>query len=111
MSDSAPGKVVVSRFRSRPGCRDAVIEIFGWHCAATHDEPGVLVFALHQEQDDPDAFVAVEAYRSAEDLAIHKETPHYRRALSLLPDLITGRPESTICTPRPLGDPKKGTVD
>jgi quinol monooxygenase YgiN len=110
MSDTVPGRVVVSRFRSKPGCRDAVAEIFEWHCAATHGEPGVLVFALHQEQDDPDAFVAVEAYRGTEDLAAHKETPHYRRALALLPDLITGRPESTIYTPLPLGDAEKGTV-
>lgn len=41
-------------------------------------EPGVARFDVVQEQDDPTRFVLVEAYRSAEGAAAHKETGHYQ---------------------------------
>ncbi len=41
-------------------------------------EPGVAAFDVVQRQDDPTCFVLVEAYRSAEAPAAHKETRHYQ---------------------------------
>jgi autoinducer 2-degrading protein len=41
-------------------------------------EPGVAGFDVVQQQDDPSRFVLVEAYRSPEAPAAHKETRHYR---------------------------------
>ena len=40
-------------------------------------EPGVARFDVAQRTDDPARFVLVEAYRSVEATAAHKETPHY----------------------------------
>lgn len=40
-------------------------------------EPGVARFDVVQQSDDPTRFVLVEAYRTAEDAACHKETAHY----------------------------------
>jgi quinol monooxygenase YgiN len=40
-------------------------------------EPGIARFDLAQQQDDPTRFVLVEAYRTAEAPAAHKETRHY----------------------------------
>jgi (4S)-4-hydroxy-5-phosphonooxypentane-2,3-dione isomerase len=40
-------------------------------------EPGVARFDFVQRQDDPTRFVFVEAYRTAEAPAAHKETKHY----------------------------------
>jgi quinol monooxygenase YgiN len=42
------------------------------------DEPGVARFDVVQQEDDPTRFVLVEAYRSAEGAAAHKETSHYQ---------------------------------
>jgi len=42
-------------------------------------EPGVARFDVLQQQDDPQRFVLVEVYRTAEDPARHKETAHYRK--------------------------------
>ncbi|MBN1506473.1 MAG: antibiotic biosynthesis monooxygenase [Sedimentisphaerales bacterium] len=42
-------------------------------------EPGVARFDVIQQQDDPTRFVLVEAYRTADDPARHKETPHYKK--------------------------------
>jgi quinol monooxygenase YgiN len=41
-------------------------------------EPGIAGFDLVQQQDDPTRFVLVEAYRTPEAPAAHKETRHYR---------------------------------
>ena len=41
-------------------------------------EPGVAAFDVVQQQDDPTRFVLVEAYRTPEAPATHKETRHYQ---------------------------------
>ena len=40
-------------------------------------EPGIARFDVVQQADDPTRFVLVEAYRSPEDAARHKDTAHY----------------------------------
>jgi (4S)-4-hydroxy-5-phosphonooxypentane-2,3-dione isomerase len=40
-------------------------------------EPGIARFDVMQQQDEPTRFVLVEAYRSADSTAAHKETGHY----------------------------------
>ncbi len=41
-------------------------------------EPGVARFDVLQNEEDPTRFMLVEAYRSRDAIAAHKETPHYR---------------------------------
>jgi len=41
-------------------------------------EPGIARFDVAQQQDDPTRFVLVEAYRTAEGRAAHRETKHYQ---------------------------------
>jgi quinol monooxygenase YgiN len=52
---------------------------------ATHEnarrsvlEPGIARFDVLQRADDPSRFILVEVYRTADDPARHKETPHYK---------------------------------
>lgn len=40
-------------------------------------EPGNLRFDVLRSEADPSRFVLIEVYRSAEDAAAHKTTPHY----------------------------------
>ena len=40
-------------------------------------EQGIARFDFAQQQDDPERFVLVEAYRTSEASAAHKETKHY----------------------------------
>ena len=42
-------------------------------------EPGIARFDVIQQQDDPTRFVLVEVYRTPDDPARHKETPHYQK--------------------------------
>ena len=41
-------------------------------------EPGIARFDVVQQQDDPTRFVLVEAYRTPDAPALHKETAHYQ---------------------------------
>src|SRR5579863_3321558 len=41
-------------------------------------EPGIAVFDFAQQQDDPARFVLVEAYRTPDAQAAHRETRHYQ---------------------------------
>jgi autoinducer 2-degrading protein len=41
-------------------------------------EPGIAGFDVIQQQDDPTRFIFVEAYRTPEAPAAHKETKHYQ---------------------------------
>jgi quinol monooxygenase YgiN len=41
-------------------------------------EPGIARFDFAQQQDDATRFVLVEAYRTADAPAAHKETKHYQ---------------------------------
>ena len=45
----------------------------------SYEEPGIARFDVIQQQDDPSRFVLVEVYRTANDPARHKETPHYQK--------------------------------
>ena len=45
---------------------------------ASRKESGIARFDVLQQSDDPTRFVLVEAYRTAEAPAAHKETQHYR---------------------------------
>jgi quinol monooxygenase YgiN len=41
-------------------------------------EPGIARFDVVQQQDDPTRFVLVEAYKTPDAPAAHKETKHYQ---------------------------------
>ena len=43
------------------------------------EEPGIARFDVLQQADDPTRFLFVEAYRSEEAPAKHKETAHYQK--------------------------------
>jgi len=55
--------------------RQATIE----NARASIQEPGIARFDFVQQDDDPTRFVLVEAYRTAEAPAQHKETAHYKK--------------------------------
>ncbi len=58
-------------------------------------EPGVARFDVLQQQDDPQRFVLVEVYRTAEDPARHKETAHYRKWRETVAEMMA-EPRSSI---------------
>ena len=58
---------------------DAFIEATAENARNSLMEPGVARFDVVRQQDDTTRFVLVEVYRTPEDPARHKETPHYKK--------------------------------
>ncbi len=58
-------------------------------------EPGIARFDFVQQKDDPTRFVLVEAYRTADAPAAHRETAHYLRWRDTVADMMA-EPRSSI---------------
>ena len=58
-------------------------------------EPGIARFDVIQQQDDPERFVLVEVYRTADDPARHKETAHYQKWRETVADMMA-EPRSSV---------------
>ena len=69
--------VVHVQVQVKPECIDAFKAASMANAEASRREPGIARFDVVQQVDDPARFVLVEAYRSADAPAAHKETPHY----------------------------------
>ena len=61
----------------KPECVEAFKQATLANARASVQEPGIARFDVVQQLDDPTRFVLVEAYRSPEDPAKHKQTAHY----------------------------------
>jgi quinol monooxygenase YgiN len=61
-------------------------------------EPGIARFDVLQQQDDPTRFVLIEAYRSADAPAKHKETAHYAAWRDAVAPMMDGPRSSVKCT-------------
>ena len=51
-------------------------------------EPGIARFDVVQQQDDPNRFVLVEVYRSADATTAHKATAHYAQWRDTVADMM-----------------------
>ena len=64
--------------------RQATIE----NARASVQEPGIARFDVIQRQDDETRFVLIEAYRTADAAAAHKETAHYATWRDTVADMM-----------------------
>jgi len=61
-----------------PELVDAFKEATSENARHSLQEPGIARFDVVQDQEDPTRFVLVEAYRTPDAAAAHKETGHYQ---------------------------------
>jgi (4S)-4-hydroxy-5-phosphonooxypentane-2,3-dione isomerase len=71
--------IVHVHVRVKPDCIEAFRLATIENAQQSIREPGIARFELAQQTDDPTRFVLVEAYRTAEAPAQHKETSHYQK--------------------------------
>ena len=71
--------VILVHVHVRRDAGDAFLEATRENARESLKEPGVARFDVLRREDDPCRFVLVEAYRTAEDPARHKATPHYAK--------------------------------
>jgi autoinducer 2-degrading protein len=70
--------VVHVQVQVKPECVEAFKAATLENARQSVREPGIARFDVVQQADDPTRFVLVEAYRSVEATAAHKETKHYQ---------------------------------
>lgn len=80
----------------RPDAIDAFRKATLVNAAHSLREPCVARFDVIQQQDDPARFVLVEAYRSLEAIAAHKETAHYAAWRDAVAPMMAGPRSSTM---------------
>jgi (4S)-4-hydroxy-5-phosphonooxypentane-2,3-dione isomerase len=69
--------VVHVQVQVKPECVEAFRQATLANARQSVLEPGIARFDVVQQQDDPTRFVLVEAYRTPQAPAAHKETAHY----------------------------------
>lgn len=69
--------VVHVHVKVKPDFVEAFLKETIANARASRKEPGIARFDIFQQSEDPTRFVLIEAYRTAEGPAAHKETPHY----------------------------------
>lgn len=69
--------VVNVHIHVKPECVTAFVEATLANARESVKEAGIARFDVVQQADDPTRFVLVEAYRTPEAPAAHKETKHY----------------------------------
>lgn len=69
--------IVHVHVRVTPDHVDAFIDATEANVRASVQEPGIARFECIQQTDDPTRFLLIEIYKSADDPAHHKGTPHY----------------------------------
>ena len=70
--------IVHIQVRVKPEAVEAFKTATSANATESVKEPGIARFDVSQNQDDPTRFLFVEAYRTAEAPAAHKETKHYQ---------------------------------
>ena len=76
-------------------CLEAFIDATRKNSAASLQEPGVARFDVVQQRDDKSRFILVEAYKSADAPAAHKETPHYKEWRDTVAEMMA-TPRSSV---------------
>jgi autoinducer 2-degrading protein len=69
--------IVHVHVKVKADCVEAFRKATFANAQASRKEPGIARFDVLQQSDDRTSFVLVEAYRTAEAPAAHKETAHY----------------------------------
>ncbi|OYO15395.1 antibiotic biosynthesis monooxygenase [Enemella evansiae] len=68
---------VIAQYRARPDTADQVAALLPRLAAASRTEAGCQAYTVNRDLEDTARFVIVETYRTAEDLATHRETEHF----------------------------------
>jgi autoinducer 2-degrading protein len=79
----------------KPDMVDAFKETTIENARNSVQEPGIARFDVIQQRDDPNRFVLVEVYRTPDDPAEHKKTPHYAKWRDTVAEMMV-EPRSSV---------------
>ena len=94
---------------AKPGCGPDVEQALRQLTAASHAEPGCLLYSLQQGMRDPDVFVTVQKWDSLDSFEAHLASDHLAEALELTRHLLVTEPQIIPAQPLAVGEPAKST--
>ena len=100
--------VVTAVFTPAAGSRDRLVEALQEAVPAVHDEPGCLLYAIHDAADG--SIVMIEKWASDTDLAAHAGGPAVARLHTLIGGLIAEPVLVTTRAPLPAGTADQGAL-
>lgn len=100
--------VVTAVFTPAAESRDRLIEALQEAIPAVHEEPGCLLYAIHDAADG--TIVMLEKWASDGDLAAHAEGPAVARLNTLIDGLIAEPVVVTTMAPLPAGTDDQGAL-
>ena len=71
--------VLAVKWTANPGKEGEVSEVFRQLEAASRDEPGCLMYVVHQHRTDARRFFLYEQYESDTALEAHRQSPHFQQ--------------------------------
>ncbi len=80
----------------KPGHAGTFLEAFRINYEGTRQEPGNLRFDVLRDPDDDHKFLIYEVFTSADALEAHRQTPHYRKCVSMLEPIQIGPRSKTF---------------
>ena len=83
-------------FRAQPGKREELKAALLALVAPTRAEEGCLLYDLHEDTEDADAFCFYEVWRDKAAHAAHDGTAHVATIRAALPTLNVGRPRKVL---------------
>ena len=87
--------VVIVQVRVKGDCVEDFIRATTANAQASRKEKGIARFDFLQQADDPTRFVLIEAYRTTDAPALHKETQHYKMWRDTVAEMMA-EPRSSI---------------
>ena len=105
MSEISTIAIITAKPGSGPDVEQALRQL----AAASHAEPGCLLYSLQQGMRDPDVFVTVEKWDSLDSLEAHLASDHLAEALELTRHLLATEPQIIPAQPLAVGEPAKST--
>jgi quinol monooxygenase YgiN len=79
---------VIARLKAKPGLESRLEELAKALIEPTRAEAGCINYVLHRDLEDPAVYYFYENWRSQEDLNLHFQTPHLKRALEIAPEIL-----------------------
>jgi quinol monooxygenase YgiN len=107
-SNASDPVVVTAIFHPAEGARDALLAAMAPAIAAVHEEPGCLLYAIHDAPDG--SIVMIEKWESVPLLDAHGEGEAVAAFRASIDGLVTGPAEVTRLVPIPMGEASRGAI-
>ena len=90
---------LIAKLTAADGKADELRAAMGALIEAADEEPGLEVYSVHADANDPQVFYFFELYRDQDALGVHGKGDRMKAAMGAMGSLLGGRPEITMMSP------------